>query len=761
MAKVRTPLYAFNGGEISRRMEGRSDLDGIYDRALAKMLNYVATVEGPATKRPGFRYIIAAALTSTWLTRFVFNSTQAYVLEWGEKAVRFFTNGGLIESEGEPYSVAVPYAAVDAPRISSKQSYDRLYLAHAAYYPGMLTRTAAEEFTYDKIPLTNGPFKDWNTDRAKTITWEGAGLVGDVCNLIANFDLFLPGHVGAPFIFEVVGFSNIPAWEPVAQTALNDPGSYINVGCLVRSDGKVYKCVDLGGAKFTGTVEPTHTTGAEWDGSKAAPLGQKDGFNSGVKWEYQYDRFGIGEITTIVSSQEAQLKVTRSFPALDTPTWHWAHACFSDVEGYPQLVTTWGGRLIFIKGVEIAGSVVGDYFNFMPVNEDGDFSADMAFRRSLEISDPPTWVHADKEYLLLGTHSEEIVVGQVNTAAGIASDNLKAQPQSAYGTADVWPVPVGPSVIFVQRGGRKLREATFSYDAGRFVAVNSTVYARHITRSGVNWLAWQAEPEDMLWGGRGDGTLIAHPHNPEQEIKGFSRIELAEGTAIVGTAIPSDDGSSDDLWVLGELDGNKAILKMDPYWDEDAGLEMADAFFVDWGVSYDGTELDELGAPLGAKQEFTVGLDHLEGKKVRILADGVEINTLTVTDGAITLPKPAMKVSIGLPYQGRLKLLRSEARGVPTSQGLRKRIQRLFARLIDTAALSVVNRNGETDRTWNRHNDTAMNTPPPLFNGDTENVSVGGGGSDYSDAPEIVSDNALPSIVTLLVPTYELEEFPQ
>jgi hypothetical protein len=85
LMKVRTPIYAFNGGEISRRMEGRSDLDGIYDRAFATMLNYVATVEGPATKRPGFRYIKEAALTSTWLSRFVFNTTQAYVLEWADK----------------------------------------------------------------------------------------------------------------------------------------------------------------------------------------------------------------------------------------------------------------------------------------------------------------------------------------------------------------------------------------------------------------------------------------------------------------------------------------------------------------------------------------------------------------------------------------------------------------------------------------------------------------------------------------------------
>jgi hypothetical protein len=57
---------------------------------------------------------------------------------------------------------------------------------------------------------------------------------------------------------------------------------------------------------------------------------------------------------------------------------------------------------------------------------------------------------------------------------------------------------IGTSVLFVQRGARKIREAVFSYEAGRFVGANITIYARHITRTGVRWLAWQQEPEEAL-----------------------------------------------------------------------------------------------------------------------------------------------------------------------------------------------------------------------------------------------------------------------
>jgi hypothetical protein len=341
-------------------------------------------------------------------------------------------------------------------------------------------------------------------------------------------------------------------------------------------------------------------------------------------------------------------------------------------------------------------------------------------------------MHSDLGYLLLGTHNEEIMVSQSNRAAGVSASNLSADPQSSYGSADVVPVKIGISVVFVQRGARKLREAQFDYYRGRFVASHVNVYARQISRSGVDWLAFQQEPETILWGGLNNGTLFAHPHDPEQEIKGFSRAELAQGSILSGVVLPSDDGTLDDLWILAELGGSKGILKLGSFWDEDAGLAQADAFFVDWGVSYDGTG-SGVGGVNVPKQTFTSGLSHLEGKQVRVLYDGAETNKLTVTGGAITLPKPAVKVHIGLGYEARLKLLRSEARGAPTVQGLRQRVQRLFARLIDSAALTIFNRKGESARMFDRPNSLPMDSAQPLFNGDTDNLAVGGGGSDYAD----------------------------
>ena len=48
------------------------------------------------------------------------------------------------------------------------------------------------------------------------------------------------------------------------------------------------------------------------------------------------------------------------------------------------------------------------------------------------------------------------------------------------------------------------------------------------------------------------------------------------------------------------------------------------------------------------------GLDHLEGKTVGVLADGVVVNDLTVTDGVAVLPRQATVAVVGLPYKGIL-----------------------------------------------------------------------------------------------------------
>lgn len=757
--KLRAILTSFNGGELSPRLDGRVDLDGIYDRGGAEMYNFVSTVEGPMVKRSGFRHVRAAAATSTWLTSFVFNVTQSYVIEWLEEKLRFYTNGGRIESDPvTPYELVVPYTAAEAPHVSAVQSFDRLYLAHENHPPAALSRLTATTFAHADLTFKNGPFQDTNSDESKTVTVTGTFTVGGTATVTCGSAIFDADMVGSPLFLEAKDFSDLTAWEPGYDSVV--------VGQKRRSDGKAYEAASAG---TTGTIQPTHTSGTEYDGIatgndvNANPAG-------GVKWTYLHDRYGIGTITAVGGGgTTATITVTRRIPdSLGSVASHrWALGAFSEYAGWPHLVVIWAGRMIFFKGVEIFGSVVNDYgggqVNFAPLTDSGLFAADMAFRRTLDLADPPLWVKADKEALIVGTAQGEVLIGAQNTAEALSGDNIQALPQSSYGSAQVFPIDIGTGALFVQRGGRKIREAQYTYEQERFVGLNITVWARHITKSGIKQMAFQQEPEEMLFGVRNDGVMIAHPHSPEQQVKGISRLGLGAGEALSCVAVPSEDGTKDECWILAELDGDKHVLQLGDWWDElsrndyasDEAFETAqlealkDGFFVDYGVSYDGT----------AKTEFTEGLDHLAERDVWVLADGGVVPNMTVSAaGELTLPYAAEKVHIGIGYEARFKPMRPEVRGAPTQQGLRKRIVKLVLRLLDASGLVV--RDPLTnieDEVFDRPGSSAMNEPVPLFNGDTENKSIGGG-YDRAGQFVLVSNAPKPAIINAMLPTMEVEQ---
>lgn len=733
MSLQRPIATSFNGGELSPRMGGRVDT-AIYGVGVAEALNFVPTVEGAIVKRPGFEYIRDAAATASWLTTFRFNLTQDYVIEWSDGKLRFYTNDVRIEtSPGVPYEVAVPYSATDAPFLSREQSFDRLYIDHPNYPPGRLTRTGATTFVYEVCIFQNGPFADGNIEQAKTVTT--SGTTGGI-TLTAVSPIFKPGHVGAPFRIEAADFSTIPAWE--AQ-------SKVNVGDLRRSDGKVYTAVTGG---TTGTVVLVHTTGEEWDGANAKDANDKGPF--GVRWAYRHDRFGMAQITAVAGDGlSATANVTRRLPdsLTSVPSWRWAHGAFSAEAGWPGVVIAWGSRLCHFKQFELLASVAGDYLNHATYTASGTPAGDLAFRRTLSTSDPVLWAMGDRK-LIVGTASREIAIGAINQAQAVSGDNIEAVPQSFYGSERVFPAQIATTGVFVQRGGRKLRQAEYDFARDRYQAANMTVWCRHITRGGIRQLAFAKEPEELLVGVRGDGVMIAHPHAPEQETKGFCRIAHAGGRVLSVVSCANTAGNADTLWVLVEaLDGKRSVQRMaDWHEDEDP---IADAFYVDSGTT-------TMAAP--GQTHFT-GATQLAGQAVAILADGGVVTGVTVAaDGSFDVPadtvpaNEAYRLTVGLPYTARAVTLRPELGGRgDTSQGKRQRLVKLVLRLIATAGIRIGAKGGTLDNLIDRPSREYMDAPVPLFTGDTERAVSGGWDRDGQATFE--SSAPLPATIVAAMPT--------
>jgi hypothetical protein len=729
---------SFNGGELSPRMGGRVDT-AIYQVGVAECLNFVPTVEGALVKRPGFEYIRAAAPTASWLTEFRFDLTQDYVLEWSEGKLRFYTNGVRIEtSPGVPYEVAVPYTAAQAPFVSCQQSFDRLYLDHPDHPPARLTRTGATTFVWEVLPLNNGPFADGNTDEARTVTV--SATTGSGVTITAAAAIFQQGHVGAPFRVEAADFSTIKAWEASSQGVV--------AGDVRRSEGKAY-VAETGGN--TGTVQPIHMAGSEWDGQTLPDINDKGPY--GVRWTYRHDRFGLARITSVApDGWSATADDVRRLPdsVVTVPTFRWAHGAFSAAAGWPSVVIAWGGRLCHFKRFDMLASVVGDYGNHASFTSAGSLAADLAFRRTLSTEDPVLWAMGDRK-LIVGTASREIAIGAINAALAVSGDNIEAVPQSFYGSERVFPAQIASSGIFVQRGGRKLRQAEYDFARDRYQAANMTVWCRDITRGGIRQLTFQKEPEELMFGVRGDGQLVVHPHAPEQEIKGFARIVHGAGAVRSAVCVASADGSQDELWVLVERpDGTKGVERM-AAWRED-GDPIGDAFHVDSGVT----------ATAATGQTHFTGATQLAGRAVAVLADGGVIEGITVDPaGVFDLPPASVpgdrpyRVTVGLPYTARVTTLRPALGGQgDTSQGKRQRLVKMVLRLIETSGIRIGALGGKLDNLIDRSSREFMDAPVPLFTGDTERAVSGGW--DRNGQAVFESTSPLPAIVVAAMPKLEV-----
>ncbi len=662
---------SLNGGQLSRRLHPRSDLS-IHAIGAAEMVNVITTVEGAAIKRPGTSYRAAALSTASRITEFVFNATQAYVLEWSPGKLRFVTNNALITDEGEPVEVAVPYQAEDIARVSYEQSGDVLYLAHGAHPHAALSRTGATTFSYAPLDLLGGPFADPNTDKTATVTVTGDLDPGGSVTVTASKPIFETGHVGSRFRVEAQDFSAVRAWQ--------EGISGIVAGQQRRSEGRVYEAMTSG---RTGFNQPTHDEGSEWDGDGIG-LDINDQGPYGILWRYLHDRFGIIKITARASATQVTGTVERGVPRslATTASSLWAHGLFSAAEGWPEHVFLWRGRLWWISGFILAGSVAGDYRDFNEFGPDGARDGDQAIRLRMDITDRVLWVRADRSQVMLGTARGEYAITVINPAEGVKASNLAITRQRKHGSAEVWPIEAGGEIFFVQRGGRKLRAAAYSFSEDRYTGRWVNLYARFATSGGVREMAYQAEPEELVWVLRGDGTMAAHPINVEQQVKGFTQGLAMEDAAVLSTvSIPSPDGGRDDLWLLVDRDGERSLQQLGDWPDDDAPLAIEDSFHLDSAASF---VLDG---------ETTVSVPHLGGETVTVLVNGQQREYLVDGDGEIDLGEAVTgKVHVGRLFTARIRLLdpdilRPARNG--SSAGMLRKTTHMALYVIDSVAVQV------------------------------------------------------------------------
>lgn len=622
MAKVAPLINSFSAGELSPLFDARSELEE-YAAGCKSIENFMPLIEGPAERRGGTRFVreVKDSTDRTGTLRFEFNVEQAYILEVGDQYIRFYTDHGIVMNGSAPLSVTTPWIAADLFdadgnfQLRSVQSGDVLYITHTdeSYPVQKLTRSGALSWTLAEFVPTGGPFEDMDPD--ETVTVYASASTGSVTLTASAAGTFNANHIDTLFYLEQ---------KPTDTTVLWEAGKSINANDIRRAESRNYQAVNTA---TSGTVQPAHTSGAIYDG------------NTGVQWTFLDPGYGWAKITAVASGgASATATVLSRIPAgavgSGNPSTRWAFGAWSDASGWPSHVTFFRERLVFARAStrQLWFSQSGDFENFKDRDDGGEVVKDSAL--TIEVTSDQVnrieWM-APADALLVGTAGGEFSIREITTTEAFGPGNAKSKPESSYGSRAVNPARVGDSVLFVQRSGRKMRDIAYTLETEGYRSTNLSVLARHLFPKGksITAIAYQQEPNSIIWVLRSDGKLFGTTLNVNQRRFGWHRHPIG-GSGIVEAieVIPNPDTDADELWMIVRRTIDSQTVRYVEYMEPplDAEQDIIEAFYVDSGLTYDGSVAQTLTPGTGATVADTANVAFTAGGSAFVSGDlGKEI----------------------------------------------------------------------------------------------------------------------------------------
>jgi hypothetical protein len=763
-------VTALNAGELSPYMDARTDVEK-YRSGCRTLENMVVLPYGGVYRRAGTEYLGEAknANQRCRLIGFNFSVTTRFVLEFGHQYIRFWGNDSQVLSGGSPLEVASPYQESELRELQYVQVNDIMYIAHANHAPRKLARLADNDWTLTTVAWSYPPLLDQNL----TTTTIASSAASGSATLTASASVFQAGHVGSQWAIQWPRNSGaisttIDANKTTTDTldiqgswTLTTVGTWIGTVRLLRIPQKEMDA--NGGSGFTAyevvrefnsltTARNFTATGTEDErvGLKLQVLNYSSNTSARVFLEStDFNSGGTVTINSVASGTSAGATVNKWLGSVITGTTQWSEAAFSAVRGYPRAVAIHEQRLCFGGTAHQPNTVwcskVDDFENFqLGVGADDGLQFTVASSEGNRIE----WMFSQKR-LMLGTSGDEWTIGGANSGEAFSSTNVQAQKQSSFGSKTMRAILLNDVLLFVQRRGRKVRELTYNFERDGWVAPDLTVLSEHVTQGELVELAFQQQPDAILWAVRGDGQLVGMSYERDQEVVAWHR-HTTDGEFESVATVYGLSGADDEVWLVVKRTINGQTKRYIERFKADNRAKFEaqtkdDWWYLDCAKRYSGTATATI-----------TGLSHLEGKAVSVLANGAVQPDETVASGQITLDKTYTKVLAGLPYTSTILPMKFDfdLRDGPT-RGRKKRINRVEVSLFKSLAGEASTNGTEWLWIYPRDFDDPMDASPPPFSGDAEVVVAG----DYSDDSDIYLRQRLPYPFTVRALVVKLDAY--
>lgn len=504
----------FSAGELSPTLYTRTDIQQ-YSNGAKRLKNVIPLVEGGVRKRPGTFYhnLTAGAIR---LIPFIVNSSSAYLLILENTRIEVYNP----RTKTVVTTLTSPYTAAQIPNIQYVQYRFELFITHGDV---PLQRLRCDE-----------DFSNWNLS-AFVFTHPPI----DSENARFPFRKGKPSgkDLGAFVTFVLEGVS---IWDETQTYLVGDVVTYQPIGSTIPTHYQ---------AASESTGKQPDVSPNDW---VVVPNADGAGFTAGDVGRYLEVNGGLIKITKFNSANSVSGEVVKKLDAdiiAIERSWVILPQAFNDTDGYPRCCTYYKQRLVLANTKKAPNkiwfSAVGANGNYLETTEDGDaFSVVSASGLSNSI----LFLEAQRGVICLTSGGEFMV----DSDGALSPTTVNINEHSAYGAySETRPERVGNELLFVQRGGERMRALTYRYEVDGLVSPEISALSSHIGEEhlGINEISYQQEPESLVWCVLGDGKVASITFNRDQEVLSWAQHDFSGAVKSI-CSLPTQLGSDSAFMLI-------------------------------------------------------------------------------------------------------------------------------------------------------------------------------------------------------------------
>lgn len=508
-----------SSGELSPLLWTRTDVQQ-YANGAKKLLNALPLVEGGAKKRPGtrFRGLFTGALR---LIPFIANSESPYLLILGIGTLKVYnprTKSIVWETE-TPYNTAQKVREIQF----AHTRYRMYFVQGDVPVHRFITSANFDTWQFTPFIFSIQPNDEIGTSPNVALTPSGTD-VGKVINLTA---------------------AAFPAWKAAE--------SYI-IGERVIYSGQTWRAV------VDNTNSAPTVSNPDWESVTAGDASVFTSEHVGAVVAINSGQVKITSITSpTVAVGEVLVKLSSTVQAI-AKSWTLNSLAFSAATGYPRSVVFFKQRLVFANTKNSPNqmwfSSIGNDGDFLESTDDAD-----AFSIASSSAQSDNILHlAQRGGVVAFTGGSEFLI---SSTGALTPASAQIDQHTSYGVQkDVRPCMVGSEMLFVQRGGERLRALSYRFEVDGLVSPELSAVAPHIAEQhgGIKEITYQQTPNSVVWMVLGDGKMASITLNRDQEMNAWAMHDF--GCNVISVcALPTATGA-DLCFMLTDRNGSLFLEEM-------------------------------------------------------------------------------------------------------------------------------------------------------------------------------------------------------